>query len=103
MKKLLYAALAALFTFGAFTSCTNNNSSAEYADTGTREEYAEQTVESASARVGVSDMKFTVNGKELWINGANTLWQNWNDFWGIWTRHSGTESLSDLRKITLTV
>ncbi len=82
MKKLLCAALAASFTFGALTSCANNNCSAEYADTGTREEYAEQTVESASARVGVSDMKFTVNGKELWINDANTPWQNWNDFLG---------------------
>lgn len=35
-----------------------------------------------SARVKIEEKKFTVNGKELWINGANTPWQNWNDFTG---------------------
>lgn len=30
----------------------------------------------------MNDMKFTVNGNELWISGTNTPWQNWNDFVG---------------------
>lgn len=83
MKKFFCTALAAIFFFGALTSCADNNSSS-YEDVapGTREEYTEQAGESVSARVEVNDMKFTVDGKELWINGANTPWQNWNDFVG---------------------
>lgn len=79
MKKILSAALAALLALGTLTSCEKNDSSAySDADNATHEE----TAESVSAKVEVSDMKFTVNGKELWINGANTPWQNWNDFIG---------------------
>lgn len=32
--------------------------------------------------IRVEGTKFTVDGKELWINGVNTPWQNWNDFGG---------------------
>ncbi len=60
MKKILCVLFSAIFIFAAFTGCTP----------------------SASARVEVKDMKFVVDGKELWINGANTPWQNWNDFNG---------------------
>ncbi|MCM1578937.1 MAG: cellulase family glycosylhydrolase [Ruminococcus sp.] len=35
-----------------------------------------------SMRVKVDGTKFTVDGKEWWINGVNTPWQNWNDFGG---------------------
>ncbi len=30
----------------------------------------------------VDGTAFKVDGKELWINGVNTPWQNWNDFGG---------------------
>lgn len=33
-----------------------------------------------STKVNVDGTKFTVGGKELWINGVNTPWNNWNDF-----------------------
>lgn len=35
-----------------------------------------------SAKVTVDGTKFLADGKELWINGVNTPWQNWNDFTG---------------------
>lgn len=35
-----------------------------------------------SKRVSVDGTIFTVNGKELWINGVNTPWDKWNDFTG---------------------
>jgi hypothetical protein len=31
-------------------------------------------------RITVSGTKFYVEGKEIWLNGANTPWHNWNDF-----------------------
>lgn len=35
-----------------------------------------------AAKVYIDGDKFMVDGKELWINGVNTPWQNWNDFIG---------------------
>ncbi|OIQ80952.1 hypothetical protein GALL_372930 [mine drainage metagenome] len=31
-------------------------------------------------RIGVSGTQFQVNGNQIWLNGANTPWHNWNDF-----------------------
>ena len=45
-------------------------------------ETAAPEVQQTSARVTVSDGKFMVGGKELWINGVNTPWYKWNDFTG---------------------
>ncbi|SDA15423.1 hypothetical protein SAMN02910447_00926 [Ruminococcus sp. YE71] len=33
-----------------------------------------------AAKVTVDGTKFMVGDKELWINGVNTPWNNWNDF-----------------------
>lgn len=35
-----------------------------------------------SKRIYVNGTKFMVGEKEIWINGANTPWDNWNDFGG---------------------
>ncbi len=49
---------------------------------------AENTAEAApenekgSARVTAEGTKLMANGSELWINGVNTPWINWNDFCG---------------------
>lgn len=45
-----------------------------------------------SPKVTIEDGKFTVGGKELFINGVNTPWENWNDFGGnfnvsFWAAH----------------
>lgn len=39
-------------------------------------------VPTVSARITVDGTKFKVDGKDLWINGVNTPWNNWNDFTG---------------------
>ena len=53
------------------------------ANTGTTSSATETVVEKKkSARVSVTDTKFTVDGKELFINGVNTPWSYWNDFAG---------------------
>jgi len=31
-------------------------------------------------RIYIQDNQFTVNGKRIWINGANTPWNNWDEF-----------------------
>lgn len=33
-------------------------------------------------RITIKNNEFTVNGKRIWINGANTPWNKWNDFGG---------------------
>jgi hypothetical protein len=52
-----------------------------------------------SARVSVDGEKFVVAGEEIWFNGVNTPWDNWNDFGGdfdevFWDEHFAV--LSDL-------
>jgi len=37
---------------------------------------------SNAQRITVSGNKFLVDGKEIFMNGANTPWNNWNDFGG---------------------
>lgn len=37
---------------------------------------------SENARVYIDGTKFMAGGNELWINGVNTPWKNWNDFTG---------------------
>ncbi|HEX7583250.1 MAG TPA: T9SS type A sorting domain-containing protein [Prolixibacteraceae bacterium] len=37
---------------------------------------------SNSQQITVSGNKFLVDGKEIFMNGANTPWNNWNDFGG---------------------
>jgi len=32
--------------------------------------------------ITIKNKEFTVNGKRIWINGANTPWDKWNDFGG---------------------
>jgi hypothetical protein len=35
-----------------------------------------------SQRISVDGTRFVVNGKEIFMNGVNTPWNNWNDFGG---------------------
>ena len=41
-----------------------------------------ETTTDGSAKVTVDGTKFKVGGKELWINGVNSAWDQWNDFGG---------------------
>jgi hypothetical protein len=36
----------------------------------------------ASTRITVSGTEFSLGGNRIWMNGANTPWDNWNDFGG---------------------
>jgi hypothetical protein len=37
---------------------------------------------SANKKITIQGDKFVVDGKQIWINGANTPWNKWNDFGG---------------------
>lgn len=86
MKKSRFtgAALAALVAASLLSGCTDKGGSAEVYDETVPEETtaAVEEASSAAAKVTVEGTKFMVDGKELWINGVNTPWQNWNDFGG---------------------
>ncbi len=90
----LKAALAVCLILSGITGCAKTNEADTAADNSAVSD-GEETIsssaggeESASGsdyekkRVAVDGTKFTVDGKELWINGVNTPWQNWNDFGG---------------------
>lgn len=77
MKKALGIFTAAMLCFTMLAGCAKTDTSADGENT------TDDVVEnSTSARVTVEGTKLMVDGKELWVNGANTPWQNWNDFNG---------------------
>lgn len=83
MKKIkfLEAALAALVAVSLLAGCTNESGgTADVPDDTAAETTAAEEASSASVKVTVDGTKFMVDGKELWINGVNTPWQNWNEF-----------------------
>lgn len=81
MKDLLKKLSAAAIAMGILLSagCANNAESTVDTSDETVEVVPEVT---ASAKVSIEGNKFMVDGKELWINGCNTPWHNWNDFNG---------------------
>ena len=87
MIKSIFTRIILLFILIAFIfivcGCTTNTEVLETMETTKIAETVQtEEITSISARVEVDNMKFTVDGKELWINGVNTPWQNWNDFAG---------------------
>ena len=54
--------------------------------------------EKPSAKVTIEGTKFMVNGNELWINGVNTPWQNWNDFYGYMDEEFWDKAFEQLAK-----
>ncbi|MCH5349110.1 MAG: cellulase family glycosylhydrolase [Oscillospiraceae bacterium] len=84
-QKIICAALAAALIAGSFAGCKDkdtagDNTTAENPSSTAAETEAE--VETSSPKVSVEGTKFMVDGKELYINGVNTPWENWNDFGG---------------------
>ncbi|MGN0610713.1 MAG: cellulase (glycosyl hydrolase family 5) [Ruminiclostridium sp.] len=80
----------ALTMLTVFTGCAGNANSGGQND---GSDISESTVSTDStdsnnsnanvnAKVKIDGSKFTIDGKEFWINGANTPWENWNDFGG---------------------
>ncbi|MEN8907997.1 MAG: cellulose binding domain-containing protein [Clostridiales bacterium] len=41
-----------------------------------------QPLSAASERIVVSGTEFSIGGNRIWMNGANTPWNSWNDFGG---------------------
>lgn len=75
-QRIFCIVLAALTTAGLLSGCkTDGGSSADGSDAAVTE--AEPAM---SPKVMADGTKFTVNGKELWINGVNTPWEYWNEF-----------------------
>lgn len=77
-KHIIRKAAALLVCLSMGLSIVSCGKSSDSSSSGL-EDNSENTV---SARVTVDGTKFMVNGKQLWINGVNTPWYNWNDFTG---------------------
>lgn len=90
MKKILAGLIASILILTA-SGCTNNNNSndgtsnTKVTTTGLPNALPPQPEPistNGENKVTVDGTKFMVNGKEIWFNGANTPWDNWNDFGG---------------------
>lgn len=92
-RRLLSGILALSMALSMLAGCATTNSSTEATtaaqtsaptDANTEEPTEEPTdaVEEVSARITCEGSKFMVGENEIWINGANVPWDNWNDFGG---------------------
>ncbi len=96
-KKITAVFAAAAMCFSMLTACGSENAADGTAAADTSVSAAADVAESGSARVTVDGTKFMVNGKELWINGVNTPWQNWNDFNGKMDEAQWDETFKQLK------
>ncbi|MDY3792521.1 MAG: cellulase family glycosylhydrolase [Oscillospiraceae bacterium] len=86
MKNRVMNILLSAFLLLSMTACGGESNNSE----DPQSEAVAQDVTSLPAstadyekkRITVDGTSFKVDGKELWINGVNTPWQNWNDFGG---------------------
>ena len=83
---LLFALL--ITVYGGIVACAGSDSDAVYDseiseninnDTGKNIMNANDANEK---RIVIENNEFTVGGKKIWINGANTPWNKWNEFGG---------------------
>ncbi len=87
LKKTLSCLLAGSMLLTCLTACGKDAASSSETVSGGTESTessapAELVVSDGSKRIEIKDGKFVLagSGKEIWFNGANTPWDNWNDF-----------------------
>lgn len=68
--------------FALLTGCNSNNDSSTSGDSLTNDSSDVGEKVTPEATIYIEGNKFMVQGEELWMNGMNTPWNNWNDFGG---------------------
>lgn len=66
----------------SMTACGGEDNTSEGSESKAADGNSQSASDYEKKRVTVDGTSFKVDGKELWINGVNTPWQNWNDFGG---------------------
>lgn len=84
--RLMFTAAFSVLSIMSLTACAEETKTADISDSAvSADAEATETVTALDYdkyRVKIDGTKFTVDGKEWWINGVNTPWDNWNDFGG---------------------
>mgnify|MGYP003289122360 CR=1 FL=1 len=85
LKRILSSALALTLVL-SLAACGKEESSDEKTTTTTQATELTDNVTTPETNtdnlVYIEGTKFMVDGKEIWFNGVNTPWDNWNDFGG---------------------
>jgi hypothetical protein len=55
-------------------------------------------LENSNLHIYIENNQFMVNGRRIWINGANTPWDNWNDFGGNYNDAWWNSHFAELRQ-----
>lgn len=97
-KKAISLISASVFAVTALAGCKDDtDSSAEAVND--RPYYTAEEYYTGEEKVTVDGTSFMVSDKELWINGVNTPWQNWNDFGGSFDESFWDEHFAGLHEI----
>lgn len=111
-KKILSGLLSLALVLTSLVSCTQEDTSGkesssqieESQSTSVEESTPEATpeesdaAEGGGARIYVDGDKFMVGDREIWINGVNTPWDNWNDFGGKMDGKFWTDEFAELHE-----
>ncbi len=99
-RRLTCFLTAAVMVSSIFVGCGTDNT-ADITDENAGGEVtvlsSEQSAE--SLEITVDGTKFMVDGKEIYINGVNTPWDNWNDFGGSFDESFWSEHFAALHEI----
>lgn len=89
LKKVTAMLLSTLLLVMPLSSCSDSSSATESSSAASSSSSDSEVLtpvelvkSDGSAKVTIADSHFQVGGKRLWLNGANTPWDKWNDFGG---------------------
>jgi len=91
MKKLIFIVFTLIIFFSLITC---NNAPRKGADNTAS---ARETTSNDPKRITINKNEFAVSGKRIWINGANTPWNSWNDFGGNYNNQWWDDHFYELR------
>lgn len=81
MKKVIATVLTAVLAAGLMCGCGEQKRDSKPVEPVSNDNVVLDG-EGGFGKVTVSGTKFVANGKEVYMNGVNTPWDNWNDFGG---------------------
>jgi len=82
-----FVALLTIITIISLSGCDSKKDSGD-----------KNVIHDTNGRITVSNNEFTVDGKRIWINGANTPWDKWNDFGGSYNDKWWDDHFAELKK-----
>lgn len=95
---LLMAITMAVTSLSACSNDKNNSNSSKSADNNSSNSSDSDKIQyDTELTIAIEGNKFMVKGEEIWMNGINTPWNNWNDFGGNYNYEYWADMFAELK------